>query len=154
LRLALRDAKMNCLRSKPMKPTKKFPLRKIADSQVEKHFGHLDSAVRNELATSLVRQWITSDGYAGFVTPTRQYWFQMVVKGAQLEVTRLEAKGNWGRILSRDWHVAGDEIPALLHQLNLCQTVSWRTTDGQTIRLGIDPKERTVRCQTQASEEE
>jgi hypothetical protein len=124
-----------------MKPRRKLPLRKIAESQMERHFGNLDAAVRNELATSLVRQWITNDGYAGFVTPTRQYWFQMVAKGEQLDVGCTEAQGNWGRILSRDYQVAEDEIPSLLHQLNLCQTVSWRTTDGRTIRLGIDPKE-------------
>jgi hypothetical protein len=137
-----------------VKHLKQFPLRKIAESQVDNQFGDRDASVRNELATSLVRHWITNDGYAGFVTPTRQYWFQMVAKGEQLEVGCVEAKGNWGRMLLRDWRVAEDEIPALLHQLNLCQSASWRTTDGRTIRLGIDPKERTVRCQKQLGEEE
>jgi hypothetical protein len=137
-----------------MKPLKQFPLRKIAERQVDHQFGDLDASVRNDLATSLVRQWVRNDGYAGLVTPIRQYWFEMVAKGEQLEVGCTEAKGNRGRILSRDWRVAEDEIPALLHQLNLCQSASWRTTDGRTIRLGIDPKERTVRCQKQLGEEE
>jgi hypothetical protein len=49
-------------------PIKQYPLRKITESKLAKHFGDLDTAVRSELATSLVRQWLTNDGCAGLVT--------------------------------------------------------------------------------------
>ena len=51
-----------------------------AESELAKHFGDLDAPVRDELATSLVRQWLTNDGYAGLVTPTRQCWFQLLTR--------------------------------------------------------------------------
>jgi hypothetical protein len=138
-----------------MNPIKQYPLRKIAESELAKHFGDLDDAVRNELATSLVRQWLTNDGYAGLVTPTRQCWFQMATReGGGLEVGVSKPEGNWGHVLSQDWHVDEDEIPGLLHQLNLCQSVLCRNADGLTIRLRIEPKERIVRCEEHAGEEE
>jgi hypothetical protein len=137
-----------------MNPLKHYPLRKVAEKVLAKHFGDLDAAVRDELATSLVRQWITNDGHAGFVTPTRQFWVNMVTNGDGVEVGFSPAEGNWGRVLTEDWHVAEEEVPGLLHQLNLCQSVVCRTGDGLTIRLRVEPKERTVRCEPQAAEAE
>ena len=136
-----------------MKPVKHYPLRKLAETELAKCFKGLDDALLNDLATSLVRQWLTYDGHAGLVTSTHQCWFRLVPTGDSLDVVVSQAEGHWGRTLSRDWHVGEEEIPGLLHQLNLCQSASWRTTDGRTIRLGIDPKERTVRCQKQVGEE-
>jgi hypothetical protein len=43
-----------------MNPIRQLPLRKIAESELSKHLGDLDVAVRDELATSLVRQWLTT----------------------------------------------------------------------------------------------
>jgi hypothetical protein len=137
-----------------MKPIRQYPLRKIAESELARHFGHLDAAVRDQLATSLVRQWLTNDGHAGFVTLTHQYWFRLVATGDSLEVGFSEAEGDWGMVLSRDWHVEEEDVPGLLHQLNLCQSALYRTADGRTIRLRIEPRERTVRCEEQAAEEE
>ncbi|HYT90687.1 MAG TPA: hypothetical protein VEL76_18410 [Gemmataceae bacterium] len=136
-----------------MRPIKHYPLRKVAENVLVKYLGDLDAAVKDELATSLVRQWLTNNGHAGFVTPTRQFWFQMVTQGDGVEVGFSPAEGNWGRVLSDDWHVAKEEIPGLLHRLNLCQSVLCRTPDGRTIRLRIDPKERAVRCEEQSEEE-
>ena len=137
-----------------MKPIKRYPLRKIAESELAAQFGHLDDAIRNELATSLVRQWLTNDGHAGLVTPTCQCWFRLVThEDGRLEVGVKKSEGRWGRALSQDWNVAEEEIPGLLHQLNLCQSVLCRNGAGQTIRLRIKPKERTVLCE-EAEEEE
>jgi hypothetical protein len=135
-----------------MNPLKRFPLRKIAENVLVRHLGDLDDAVREELATSLVRQWITNDGHAGFVTPTRQFWIRMVTKGDGVEVGFSPAEGNWGRILTEDWHVAEEKVPGLLHRLNLCQSVLCRNAEGRTIRLRIEPRERTVRCEEQHEE--
>jgi hypothetical protein len=137
-----------------MKPIKRYPLRKIAESELARHFGHLDTAVRDELATSLVRQGLTNDGHAGFVTPTGQCWLRIVVRedgGVEVGVSKPE--GDWERVLAEDWHIDEAEVPGLLHQLNLCQSAQCRTADGRTIRLRIEPKERTVRCEEQAAEE-
>jgi hypothetical protein len=136
-----------------MNPIKHYPLRKVAEKVLAKHLGDLDAAVRDELATSLVRQWITNDGHAGFVARTRQFWFRMVTNGDGVEVGFSPVEGNWGRVLSEDWHVAEEEVPGLLHQLNLCQSVLCRTGDGRTIRLRIEPKERAVRCEQHEEED-
>jgi hypothetical protein len=130
-----------------MNPIKQLPLRKIAENVLAKYLGSLDTAVKDVLATSLVRQWITNDGHAGFVTPTRQFWFQLVPKGDGFEVGFSPAEGDWGRRLPADWAVDKEEIPALLHRLNLCQSVLCRNAEGRTIRLRVEPKERTVRCE-------
>jgi hypothetical protein len=135
-----------------MSPIKQFPLRKIAESVLDSFLGGLDAAVRDELATSLVRQWITNDGHAGFVTPTRHFWFRLVPKGDGVEVGFSPAEGNWGRVLSADWGVDEEEIPGLLYRLNLCQSVLCRNADGRTIRLRVEPKEQTVRCEEAAEE--
>ncbi len=129
-----------------MSLSKHYPLRKVAEKVLVKHLGDLDVAVRNELATSLVRQWLTNDGHAGLVFPTRKFWFDVAPKGDGVEVGFGTFEGNWGRALVEDWHVNEEEVPGLLCRLNLCQSVLCRNADGRTIRLWIEAKERTVRC--------
>jgi hypothetical protein len=137
-----------------MKPVKHYPLRRIAESELTSRFGDLDDAVRNDLALSLVRQWLTNDGYAGLITPTRHFWFHLVTKGDSLEVGFTDTEGNWGLALARDWGVGEDEIPGILHRLNLCQSVVCRTGDNRALRLWIEAKAQAVRWQEQVGEEE
>ena len=94
-----------------MNPVKRPPFRKIAENQLEKCFGDLDPVVKNELATSLVRQWLANDGHAGFVTSTHQFWFEMNANGDGYEAGFDKCEGNWGRKLSEVWHVDEKEIP-------------------------------------------
>jgi hypothetical protein len=54
----------------------------------------------------------------------------------------------------RDWHVDETAVPGLLHRLKLCQSALCRTAGGMTIRLRIEPRERTVRCEDQPAEAE
>jgi hypothetical protein len=86
-----------------MKPDKRLPLRRLAEGEPAKKFLGLSAAVRDQLATSLVRQWLTNDGHAGIVTPTQQVWFRLVAEGDLLEVKVNTAEGDWGRALSRHW---------------------------------------------------
>jgi hypothetical protein len=136
-----------------MKPVKQPPLRRIAENELRKRLGDLDAAIRDELATSLVRQWLTNDGHAGLTLPSCHCWFQLIRKrdGYEVGFDRTERSGS--RALLQDWQVDEDEIPAVLHQLNVCQSVLCHTTDGRTIRLWIDPKERAVGCRPEAEDE-
>jgi hypothetical protein len=120
--------------------------RRIAEGELARLFGGLDAAVRDQLATSLVRQWLTNDGHAGLVTPTQQLWFQLVAEGDLLEVKVSTAEGGWGRALSQHWGVPAAEVPELLHRLNLCQAAWCRTADGRVVELRVEPRERAVRC--------
>jgi hypothetical protein len=137
-----------------MNPIRQLPLREIAEETLAESFGDLDADLRDELATSLVRQWVSNDGHAGFVTPTYQFWFQVVPQSDGVEVRCRPVEKNWGRVLSRKWDVAEDEIPDLLHQLNLCQFVLCRNADGRTIGLRVEPKKRRVRCREETEAEE
>jgi hypothetical protein len=136
-----------------MNPITQFPLRKIAEKSLDQHIGILDADVRAELATSMVRQWLGNDGHAGFVTPTRRYWFQVIAKGDRLEVGFSSTAGDLERILADDWHVDPAEVPGLLHRLNLCQTARCRNGDGKVIRMRVEPNARTVSCQEEPEAE-
>jgi hypothetical protein len=59
-----------------MAATKHNVLRKIAENELSR-FGDLTPELKRELATSLVRQWITTDGHAGLVTWSNEYWFRL-----------------------------------------------------------------------------
>jgi hypothetical protein len=139
-----------------MNPIGQFPFREIAENTLAKYFGKLDADLRNELATSLVRQWVSNDGHAGFVTPTHQFWFQVIPMSDGVEVKCRPVKKHWGRVLSQKWDQSEDEIPGLLHQLNLCQIALFRIADGRTISMRVEPKKRRVRCEegTEAEESE
>jgi hypothetical protein len=130
-----------------MRPTRHSPLRKIAEDQLARHLGDIEGAVRDELATSLVRQWIANEGHAGIVTPTHQFWFRAVAKSDGFQVGCSKEEGNWGLVLSRDWKVDEGDVPGLLHRLNLCQVAECVTVAGGTLRLRVEPKGRTVRCE-------
>jgi hypothetical protein len=137
-----------------MKPPNRLPLFEIAKKILAKHFGDLDPAIDDDLARSVARQWHTYDGHAGIITPTRNFWFQMVATENGVQIGENPAAGNWGRVLAEEWHVAEEEIPGLLHQLNLGQSATCRTVDGRTIRMRVEPAKRTVRCEEQPAHDE
>jgi hypothetical protein len=132
------------------------PLRRIAENELTQHLGGLgglDDADLDDLATSLVRQWLTTDGHAGLITPTHQHWFQMVAHAdGRLEVGLSTSEGNWAHILTRDWRVDEEDVPGLILRLNLCQSALFRNAAGLTIRLRVEPKTRAVRCEEHKEE--
>src|SRR5262249_11347382 len=93
-------------RRTPMSRISPYPLRRIAENELTHHVGGVDDADLDDLATSLVRQWLRNDGHAGLITPTHQHWSQMVARAdGRLEVGRSTCAGTLNRILTRDWHV-------------------------------------------------
>jgi hypothetical protein len=135
-----------------MSSTRQNALRNVAEAELDRRLGELDSRLRQELATSLVRQWITSDGHAGLVMPAGHYWFRMIRTDAGFEVG-FDAQPP--RFLDRlhDWKVADDDIPELLHQLNLRQEVLCHSEEGRQLRLRMLAKERTLLVEPVAEEE-
>ena len=137
-----------------MNPIRQFPFREIAEKTLARYFGKLEADLRDELATSLVRQWVSNDGHAGIITPTHQFWLQVVPRSDGVEVRCRPVKRNWGRVLSQKWDLSEDEIPGLFHQLNLCQSVLCRNADGRTIRMRVEPKKQRVRYREETEAEE
>ena len=113
-------------------------LRKIAEHELAQCLQDLNSQVRDELTTSLVRQWIGNDGNALIITRDFHTWFRL----KKLDDGRMQ--------LVRDRHpqtfvdqmrkarVIESEIPCLLHELNVRQSTECLTDYGQKIRLRVD----------------
>jgi hypothetical protein len=114
-------------------------LRTIAEHELEACFGQLDPATKNDLATTLVRQWITNDGRAVIVTREHHFWFKMdSLEDGQTQVVRDVEAGTFVDHLRRS-RVVEAEIPALLHELTLRQCVRCYTDYGQPLQLRVDP---------------
>jgi hypothetical protein len=136
-----------------MSSVKQNALRNVAEADLQARFGKLDPLFKQELATSLVRQWITHDGHAGLVTHTHNFWFQMIRTEAGLYEVGCESQPSHLLDELRAWNVKEDDFNALLHELCICQGAVCQTVDGRSIRLCLLPKEKVIRIQP-ASEEE
>jgi hypothetical protein len=126
-----------------MSSVRQSALRKVAEATLERHCGQLDPALKQELATSLARQWITNDGHAGLITRASHCWFRMVRKGSGFEVGFDAQPPRFVDDLRR-MQVDEEEIPVLLHQLNLCQSVWFQVSNGETWQLRMVARERRL----------
>jgi len=130
-----------------MASTKQGFFRKIAENELDRRLGNLEPALKQELSISLIRQWITNDGHAGLVTPSRHFWFHMVRKEDGGADVGFEAHpGRFAKTLLQ-WGVAEDQVPGLMHQLNLCQSVRHGTGDGRTLQLRMDAAKKMLSVQ-------
>jgi hypothetical protein len=137
----------------PMSSTRLNALRNVAEAELDRRLGQLDPRLRQDLATSLVRQWLTGDGHAGLVTPAGHLWFRMVRTEAGGFEVGFDAQPPRFLDRLRDWQVADRDIPRLLHQLNLSQEVWCRSDEGRQLRLRMVARERTLLVEPVAQEE-
>ena len=122
-----------------MSSTKPNALRTIAEHELNACFGNLSPNTRDELATSLVRQWITSDGAAMVVTRDHHFRFNLSRLGdGNTQVVRKVEAGVFIEHLRRS-RVIEDEIPRLLHELSVCQSTRCYTDYGEELQLRVDP---------------
>src|SRR5205823_6611663 len=118
-------------------------LRKIAEHELDHCFHDLEPHIRDELATSLVRQWIGNDGNAVIVTREFHFWLRMnKLENGQTQVVRERQPQTFVDQLRKS-RVIEEEIPALLHELTVRQSVECLTDYGQKIRLRVDPRKPT-----------
>jgi len=134
-------------------PIRPHVLRTIAHAELEKIFPGQARDVREELVTSLVRQWTTYEGRAGLFTVPVHYWLSVVeVEGsvhAGTEVlpgTLKQHLGSWG-ILDRD-------LPHVVHELSVAQSATFINGEGLTVRVQADPRDHTFRFEEVSDEEE
>jgi hypothetical protein len=133
-------------------PTRHNPLRKIAEAELDRRFADLDSQLKQELATSLARQWLTNEGHAGLVTTSGHYWFKINrTQNGGFEVGFDAQPPRFVDNLRRA-NVAEDQLSGLLHQLSLCQSVVFPTQDGRILCLRMIAKERTLLIEPAANE--
>jgi hypothetical protein len=100
----------------------------------------LSQLTRDELATSLVRQWIGNEGNAVIVT--RDYQFHFRIKKLHDEQTQVVRNCKPQTFVDhvRKSRAIEEDIPRLLHELSLRQSVEYMTDYGQKMRLRVDPR--------------
>src|SRR5690242_8133807 len=99
-------------------------LRQLAESLLRRvSQGEIPDAVLDELATSLVRQWITYDGNATLFLLGQQIYL-ILSKTPQGEpcIVPEPALPGWKRQLIRDWKIGPEELAAAFEQLNRGQS--------------------------------
>lgn len=123
--------------------TKNNPLRKIARHALARAFGDLAPQTQEDLATSLVRQWVTYEGHAGVITPASNFWFELVSRENGYEVGRDRCDSRVPEML----HACGAderEFRELFHRASLSQQVEFVGRDARRYRLRVDPRERRI----------
>lgn len=123
--------------------TKDNPLRNIARIELTRVFNDLAPKIREELETSLVRQWLTYEGHAGVIAPVNNAWFRLVRQGDEYHVGRDLCDSRVAAML-RECGADEEEFPELFHRANLSQHTEFVGRDGKLCRLSIDPRERRV----------
>jgi hypothetical protein len=118
---------------------------KFARDQIEALFGeHIGKLEKEDLAAALVRQWALHDGHALILTPKAKFHIVVtpVPDGTQMTVRTLTT-GFPQKLL--DCGLAPEEIPPLLHLLNLGLTPEVTDEHGRRCQLLTDPKNAEVR---------
>ena len=112
-------------------------LQEISDDEV------LSGADHQELATSLVRQWITYDGNATLFIGDRQIYLTLAMTSlGQLRLVPVAGVHDWLNQVIQDWKLDTEELPEIIGQLNRGQSIEVVDHDGLPLRLCVDPKEK------------
>ncbi len=106
--------------------------------------GGVPASGREDLATSLVRQWVTYDGQACLFLGGQAVSFTLGRTPLGKPRVALEpGLPGWMSQLTRDWKIAADDLPGVLDQLNRGQSAEVTNAEGVALRLWVNPKERS-----------
>jgi hypothetical protein len=104
---------------------------------------HVPPSDQADLATSLVRQWVTCGGNAVVIVDDRIMYLSVGQTPLGKPRVHAEVKPmHWDRILA-DWKIALDDVPDLIGRLNLAQSAEVTNADGLLLRLWVNPAERS-----------
>lgn len=121
-------------------------LRQLAENLLRDMAGdeEIPQSERDELVTSLVRQWLTYDGNATLFLGDQQVYFRLgrTPLGKPCVVPEPTPPG-WLNQLIEDWMLNAEEMPVIVAQLNCGQSAEVRNGDGVPLRLWVNPKERS-----------
>lgn len=126
-------------------PRKKFNsrfLRQFAEELVEQLAQEFDIHDREDITTSLVRQWITYDGHSTLFLRDQQLYFKLGNTPSGKPALAYEPNNPaWIKWLKEDWKLSPDDLPDIFHQLNCGQSAEVVNGDGGALRLWVEPKE-------------
>lgn len=98
-------------------------------------------AEQADLATSLVRQWITYEGKATLFLDERQIYFLLTRTPLGRTTADIEeVQSTFIDNAVADWNINEDELPEIFQQLNRGQSAEFENMDGLLLRLWVDPK--------------
>lgn len=130
-------------------PKQKFDsreLRQLAEGLLEEiaEDEEISEADQHDLATSLVRQWVTYDGHATLFIGEEQFYLVLAgTEGGGYRIIPSRSPPGWMNRLIQDWKISREELPPLIRQLNLGQSVETMNSEGLPIRLWVNPKENS-----------
>ena len=98
---------------------------------------------RGELATSLVRQWITYDGNATLFQGERQFHFALGhTPLGKASLSTVLVPDDWLKQVAEGWKIDAEDLPDVIDQLNRGQSAEVTNTEGLPLRLWVNPKEK------------
>lgn len=122
-------------------------MRHIAGVEVDKVFPGLKDSARDELITSVVRQWLTCNGCAGLFTTAVTYWLHLkLIRGAPGKAAAgTEAHPSDMPKHLRTWGIKEKELPSVLHELSVKQSAIFESKSGLKVRVFAEPRDKVVR---------
>jgi len=128
----------------PKNKNKSRVLRRIAEKVLQELAdGEVLPAERYDLATSLVRQWITYDNHATLFIGEQQIYLSLERKTAGYRLAQETHLPAWIKWLTQDWNILPEEFSDICGQLNRGQSVEVVNREGLPLRLWVNPKERS-----------
>ncbi len=119
-------------------------LRYIAGCEIDKILPGLSTQAREEYITSIVRQWRTNEYHAGVFTVAVNYWLNLVELDGKVHAGREVCPSDLSAHLGR-WLVVERDLPGIVHQLTIAQSVTFVNAEGVTVRVSAEPKEHIFR---------
>lgn len=122
-------------------------MREIAGVEIDKIFPGLAVPARQELVTSVVRQWLTNDGWAGLFTVPVSYWLHLKVHPSKKRraMAGVLAQPSEMRKHLTSWSILEEDLPGVLHQLSISQSAVFINRQGLSVRVSAEPKDKIVR---------
>jgi hypothetical protein len=119
---------------------KNHTLRLIAAAELGKIFPGMAPGPREELITSIVRQWLTCDRRAGVFTLAVHYWLHLVERDGQVLAGVEVVPGSLPGLLG-PWLVVERDLPRIAWELSVAQSATFVNAEGVTVRVRADARE-------------
>lgn len=130
----------------PARKTNSRALRQLAKElvQVLAEEGEVEEDQQADLATSLVRQWITYDGNATLFLGEQQVYIVLgkTPLGKPHPIPDAAPPG-WLKRISGDWKIDPHDLPDIIEQLNRGQSAEVANGEDIPLQLWVNPRERS-----------